>query len=78
MTFQLELSSNICGDAKSEHFLKQEHGKWVYHHVGDFVVENSAIPTSLKFSLTQIDCTHTKGGLCVDSVFVFPKSHERN
>jgi hypothetical protein len=23
--------------------------------------------------MAQIDCTHTKGGLCVDSVFIYPK-----
>jgi hypothetical protein len=30
----------------------------------------------LKFSLAQIDCTHTKGGLCVDSVLIYPKGFE--
>lgn len=70
VTFQLETSNS--GHAKSEGFLNQQ-GKWLYHHVGDFVVENSNVPTWLKFSMTQIDCTHTKGGVCVDSVFVFPR-----
>ncbi|KAK4344908.1 hypothetical protein RND71_035084 [Anisodus tanguticus] len=49
-------------------------GIWIHHHVGDFVVEDPTVVTKLKFSLTQIDCTHTKGGLCVDSVFVCPIS----
>ncbi|KAJ9563424.1 hypothetical protein OSB04_008584 [Centaurea solstitialis] len=42
-------------------------GKWEYHRVGDFVVGESNTPTKVKFSLTQIDCTHTKGGLSIES-----------
>ncbi|CAA6674801.1 unnamed protein product [Spirodela intermedia] len=38
----------------------------------DFVVESSAVPTRIKFSMMQIDCTHTKGGLCVDSAVIYP------
>ncbi|KAG6507711.1 hypothetical protein ZIOFF_033062 [Zingiber officinale] len=49
-------------------------GSWINYHVGDFVVDKCDVPTKLKFSLTQIDCTHTKGGICVDSVFICPKS----
>ncbi|XP_009758502.1 F-box protein PP2-A13-like [Nicotiana tabacum] len=49
-------------------------GTWTHHHVGDFVVEDPTVVTKIKFSLIQIDCTHTKGGLCVDSVFVCPIS----
>ncbi|KAL8062620.1 hypothetical protein ABFX02_02G159200 [Erythranthe guttata] len=47
-------------------------GHWINYHVGDFVVEDSNALTKIKFSLTQIDCTHTKGGLCVDSVLICP------
>ncbi|XP_057481519.1 F-box protein PP2-A11-like isoform X1 [Actinidia eriantha] len=50
-----------------------EPGKWVHYHVGDFVVENPNSQTKIKFSMTQIDCTHTKGGLCLDSVIILPK-----
>ncbi|XP_022897167.1 F-box protein PP2-A13-like [Olea europaea var. sylvestris] len=49
-------------------------GNWVHYHVGDFVVEDPNALTKIKYSLTQIDCTHTKGGLCVDSVLICPKS----
>ncbi|KAF3636402.1 F-box protein PP2-A15 [Capsicum chinense] len=49
-------------------------GTWMQHHVGDFVVKDGTVPTKIKFSLTQIDCTHTKGGLCVDSVLICPSS----
>ena len=48
-------------------------GNWKFYHVGSFVVEDSKSPTKVKFSMMQIDCTHTKGGLCVDSVFICPK-----
>lgn len=50
-----------------------EPGKWVNHHVGDFSVENSSEATKIKFSMLQIDCTHTKGGLCLDSVLILAK-----
>uniref|UniRef100_A0ACD5YFT4 Uncharacterized protein n=1 Tax=Avena sativa TaxID=4498 RepID=A0ACD5YFT4_AVESA len=48
-------------------------GVWIYHHVGDFVVKNSNEPLNIQFAMVQIDCTHTKGGLCVDSVVVRPQ-----
>ncbi|WCJ26176.1 F-box protein PP2-A12 [Euphorbia peplus] len=57
--------------ASSQCFLSDP-GKWSLHHVGDFVVDGTNLSTSLKFSMTQIDCTHTKGGLCLDSVVVYP------
>ncbi|CAK9134456.1 unnamed protein product [Ilex paraguariensis] len=49
-------------------------GIWMYYHAGDFVVEEPNALTKIRFSLTQIDCTHTKGGLCVDSVLLCPSS----
>nr|XP_043626623.1 F-box protein PP2-A13-like [Erigeron canadensis] len=45
---------------------------WEYHHVGEFVVKDSNTPMKVEFSLTQIDCTHTKGGLSIDSVLICP------
>lgn len=53
-------------------------GNWVCYHVGDFTIENHNMPMSIKFSMTQIDCTHSKGGLCLDSVFICPceSAHE--
>ncbi|XP_022851977.1 F-box protein PP2-A11-like [Olea europaea var. sylvestris] len=68
--FQLELSNGQ--HTTSNCYLNEAAGKWMHYHVGDFVVENSYIPTKLKFSMAQIDCTHTKAGLCLDSVFIFP------
>ncbi|XVF33404.1 hypothetical protein REPUB_Repub17cG0165800 [Reevesia pubescens] len=49
-------------------------GNRVLYQVGDFVVENPNALTKIKFSLTQIDCTHTKGGLCVDAALIYPSS----
>ncbi|XP_004515800.1 F-box protein PP2-A12-like [Cicer arietinum] len=67
--FQLWTSDGQYGS--SQCFLKGA-GKWCYYHAGDFVVEDGNVSTKVKFSMTQIDCTHTKGGLCLDSVFVYP------
>ncbi|KAJ6804152.1 F-box protein PP2-A13-like [Iris pallida] len=55
-----------------------EPGCWNRYHVGDFVVEGSELPTKVKFSMVQIDCTHTKGGLCVDSVLIYPKGFRQD
>ncbi|KAG9148765.1 hypothetical protein Leryth_013445 [Lithospermum erythrorhizon] len=52
-------------------------GTWVNYHVGDFVVGKNNVSTKIKFSLTQIDCTHTKGGLSVDSVLICPSNIEK-
>ncbi|EXB44730.1 F-box protein PP2-A13 [Morus notabilis] len=49
-------------------------GNWVNYHVGNFVVEDPNSLMKIKFSVTQIDCTHTKGGVCVDSVLICPSS----
>ncbi|XP_059661712.1 F-box protein PP2-A12 [Cornus florida] len=68
---QFQFSTSGGQHAISQCFL-DEPGKWIHYHVGDFVVEDSSAPTKVKFSMTQIDCTHTKGGLCVDSVLIYP------
>lgn len=68
---QFQLSTSDGQRAVSQRFL-EERGKWVRYHVGNFVVENPNKPMKLKFSMAQIDCTHTKGGLCLDSVMISP------
>nr|CAD1835454.1 unnamed protein product [Ananas comosus var. bracteatus] len=68
--FQL---STADGQHARTHCHLAEPGAWILYHVGDFIVPNSSVPTKLKFSMTQIDCTHTKGGLCVDSAVIYPK-----
>lgn len=55
--------------------LEANPGTWANYHAGDFVVKGRPeTSTKIKFSMAQIDCTHTKGGLCLDSVFVRPSS----
>lgn len=56
-------------EATSECYLHSP-GNWVHYHAGDFVVEDPNKPIVVKFSMVQIDCTHTKGGLCVDFVLI--------
>ncbi|CAN6233968.1 unnamed protein product [Urochloa humidicola] len=74
---QFQLSTSDEQQATSEYYLHlHEQGGWKLYHVGDFVISNSDEPMKLKFSMMQIDCTHTKGGLCVDSVFIYPKGYK--
>ncbi|KAK8714715.1 hypothetical protein V6N13_042064 [Hibiscus sabdariffa] len=68
---RFQLSTSTGQEAASECCL-YEPGNWVHYHAGDFVVDDSVSPTKIKFSMMQIDCTHTKGGLCVDSVLIYP------
>ncbi|XP_057460142.1 F-box protein PP2-A15-like isoform X1 [Actinidia eriantha] len=50
----------------------QKRGCWIDYKVGEFIVTESDPRTEMKFSMKQIDCTHSKGGLCVDSVSIIP------
>ncbi|PKA46552.1 F-box protein PP2-A13 [Apostasia shenzhenica] len=68
--FQLWTSD---GQHALSHCNLDDPGCWIRYHVGDFMVASSDVPTKVKFSMKQIDCTHTKGGLCVDSVLIYPK-----
>lgn len=74
--FQLWTSD---GQYAASQCILNDPGKWMEYHVGDFVVENSSgsTTTKIKFSMTQIDCTHTKGGLCLDSVVIYPSKLKR-
>lgn len=73
---RFQLSTSDEQQATSEYYLDGP-GSWILYHVGDFVISNSDELTSLKYSMMQIDCTHTKGGLCVDSVVIYPKGYRR-
>ncbi|KAM7499617.1 hypothetical protein LguiA_024031 [Lonicera macranthoides] len=73
---RFQLSTSNCQHATSESYLN-ERGKWINYHVGDFIVEDSNAPTKIKFSMTQIDCTHCKCGLSLDSVLIRPKLASR-
>lgn len=71
-----QLSTSDCQHAQTKHYLDKP-GSWILYRVGDFVVKNSSAPTKVKFLMNQIDCTHTKGGLCVDSVLICPKEFRK-
>lgn len=72
--FQLSTSNGHC--ASSECYL-HEPGDWHHYHVGDFVVDSPDTTMKIKFSMMQIDCTHPKGGLCLDSVFIYPSEFRK-
>ncbi|PON46240.1 Phloem protein [Trema orientale] len=67
--FQLWTSD---GQSASSQFFLTEPGRWNLYRAGDFIVDNAGASAKIKFSMTQIDCTHTKGGLCLDSVIICP------
>ncbi|CAN6211519.1 unnamed protein product [Urochloa humidicola] len=69
---RFQMSTSDGQHAQSKCYLTDP-GVWINHHVGDFIVEDSNKPTNIRFAMIQIDCTHTKGGLCVDSVVVKPQ-----
>ncbi|XP_062120508.1 F-box protein PP2-A13-like [Humulus lupulus] len=68
---RFHLSTSNGHKASSECHLNN-HGNWVHYRVGDFVVENPNMLVRINFSMVQIDCTHTKGGLCLDTVYIYP------
>ncbi|CAL0303414.1 unnamed protein product [Lupinus luteus] len=68
---RFQLSTSDGQNSLSQCYLHTP-GEWAYYHVGDFVVDKPNGPTTIKFSLAQIDCTHTKGGLCIDGAVIYP------
>ncbi|OAY48253.1 hypothetical protein MANES_06G144300v8 [Manihot esculenta] len=68
---QFQLSTSNDQHVSSERHL-HEQGNWIYYNVGEFTVEKPHTQVKIKFSMTQIDCTHSKGGVCLDSVFICP------
>ncbi|KAL3825812.1 hypothetical protein ACJIZ3_021841 [Penstemon smallii] len=79
---RFEFSTSDGQQASSECFLDDttqddsngsyKRGCWVDCKVGEFIVTDSDPETEVRFSMKQIDCTHSKGGLCVDSVSIIP------
>lgn len=80
---QFELSTSDGQRASSECFLDEtdqedayggnyKRGCWIEYKVGEFTVSESNPATEVRFSMKQIDCTHSKGGLCVDTVSIIP------
>jgi Phloem protein 2 len=71
--------STFDGQQATSLYHLEEPGNWILYHIGDFTISNDSVePVKLKFSMTQIDCTHTKGGLCVDSVMIYPKGYRQD
>lgn len=72
---QFRLTTSDGLHSISQCHLESNRGTWANYHAGDFLVESRPdSSTKIKFSMNQIDCTHTKGGLCLDSVLVCPSS----
>ncbi|CAN4092126.1 unnamed protein product [Withania somnifera] len=79
-----ELSTSDGQHAVSECFIDDieqddangsiKRGSWIEYKVGEFIVNTSDPVTEVRFSMKQIDCTHSKGGLCVDSVSITPSN----
>ncbi|CAN1860364.1 F-box protein PP2-A15 [Linum perenne] len=69
---RFDLSTSDGQQATSECCLDDTEHDEEYYKVGDFIVTDSDPTTEVRFSMKQIDCTHSKGGLCVDSVFIIP------
>ncbi|KAK4796727.1 hypothetical protein SAY86_029053 [Trapa natans] len=68
---QFRVRTSDGQSAASKCFLN-EPGKWVNYHVGDVNVGRTGTSLNVKFSMKRVDCTHTKGGVCVDSLLVYP------
>ncbi|KAF4388068.1 hypothetical protein CsatB_016658 [Cannabis sativa] len=71
-----QASCQFCLDEKEHDEINGNHkrGCWIEYKVGEFIVTNSEPETEVRFSMKQIDCTHSKGGLCVDSVYIIPSN----
>lgn len=70
-----QASSECCLDDAEKDEINGNHkrGCWIEYKVGEFIVRDTEPVTEVRFSMKQIDCTHSKGGLCVDSVFIIPR-----
>ncbi|GMH09891.1 hypothetical protein Nepgr_011732 [Nepenthes gracilis] len=79
---RFELTTSNGQQASSECYLDDteqgnmngnlKRGCWIDYKVGEFIVTDTEPATEVHFSMKQIDCTHSKGGLCVDSVSIIP------
>ena len=59
-------------DVEGNSIVSYARENWTDYYVGEFEVKNENKVTEVKFSMTQIDCTHSKGGLCFDVVSIVP------
>ncbi|XP_021743163.1 F-box protein PP2-A15-like [Chenopodium quinoa] len=78
--FELTTSDNqhatsecYLDDSESDEMKESlKRGCWIEYKVGEFIVTDTDPVPEVRFSMKQIDCTHSKGGLCVDSVSIIP------
>lgn len=78
-----DLSTSDGQEASTEYYLDDcaedetngchKRGCWIEYKVGEFIVNESDPATEVRFSMKQIDCTHSKGGICVDAVSIIPR-----
>ncbi|XP_015967484.1 F-box protein PP2-A13 [Arachis duranensis] len=73
---RFQLSTSDGQNSLSQCYLSGP-GEWTHYPVGDFVIDKPNGPTTIKFSLAQIDCTHTKGGLCIDGAVICPTQNTK-
>ncbi|KAF5803604.1 putative phloem protein [Helianthus annuus] len=81
---RFEMSTSDGQESSTEYFLDDcaedeangchKRGSWIEYKVGEFIVNASDPPTEVRFSMKQIDCTHSKGGICVDAVSIIPSA----
>ncbi|KAI3522913.1 hypothetical protein L1887_00965 [Cichorium endivia] len=80
---RFELSTSDNQESCTESFLddcdkddtngNHKRGCWIEYKVGEFIVSASDDHvTEVRFSMKQIDCTHSKGGIYVDNVSIIP------
>lgn len=79
---KFELSTSDGQEASTEYFLddcdkdeangNHKRGCWIEYKVGEFIASASDPATEIRFSMKQIDCTHSKGGIYVDNVSIIP------
>ncbi|KAK4759565.1 hypothetical protein SAY87_022696 [Trapa incisa] len=63
-----EASFECCLDEMGQNEINGNHKRrcWIDYRVGEFIVSHPEPATEVQFSIRQIDCTHSIGGLCVD------------
>lgn len=86
---RFELSTSGGQEASTESFLDDcakdevngnyKRGYWIEYNVGEFIVSASdPATTEVRFSMKQIDCTHSKGGMYVDNVSIIPSDLKKS
>ncbi|KAK1429420.1 hypothetical protein QVD17_11629 [Tagetes erecta] len=85
---RFELSTSSSQEASTECFLDDcakdevvgnyKRGYWIEYDVGEFIVSASDPATEVRFTMKQIDCTHSKGGMYVDNASIIPSDLKKS